>query len=202
MPPRMVVAELKMSISCPEECFQALTRRECFAAMSKWAEKVPQHPQYSISSVLETMFQRDLHEEQKQLYAHFGIINLFVLITALHMLVFHLQNAMAPPEAFQRIEKALQNWRNVWAHRKNILCQSDDVLDADSLPQMWKRSGFMEDSLEFWLLCSVILEKIRPADKREDRNTVPGRVLERFDETSMKQVNDLMKQFENVPLSG
>lgn len=81
MPPRMVVAELKMSISCPEECFQALTRRECFAAMSKWAEKVPQHPQYSISSVLETMFQRDLHEEQKQLYAHFGIINLFVLIT-------------------------------------------------------------------------------------------------------------------------
>ncbi|KAJ5203155.1 hypothetical protein N7449_005234 [Penicillium cf. viridicatum] len=207
MPPRMVVAELEMSITCPEESFQALTERDCFAALSTWAEKVPHHHQYSIASVLATMFRRDLHEEKKELYAHFGIINLFILVTeiaqkALHTLVFHLQNAMAPPEAFQRIENALQNWSKVWVHRKTILCQSDDILDADSLPQMWKRAGFMEDSLEFWLLCNVILERIKPSNEHEDWNTMPGRALKRFDETNMKQVNDLMKQFEIFSLSG
>ncbi|OQE40156.1 hypothetical protein PENCOP_c006G03600 [Penicillium coprophilum] len=202
MPPRMVVAELQMSINGPDECFQALTATECFAALNRWAENVPHHSQYSIASVLETMFQPDLPVEKKELYAHFGNINLFILVTALHTLVFQLQNAMAPPEAFRRIENALQNWRKVWAYRRLSLCHLDDAFDGNSLLHMWKRTGFMKDALEFWLLCNVILERIRPADGRDDLNTMPGRVLKRFDETNMKQVNDLMKQFENFSLSG
>lgn len=59
----------------------------------------------------------------------------------------------------------------------------------------------MKDASEFWLLCRVILEKIRPIEQEDSTNTVPGRVLGKFDETNMKQVNDLMKQFENISLS-
>lgn len=81
MPPRMVVAELEMNITCPDECFQAPTALECFAALATWARKVPHYHQYSIASVLETMFQRDLSVEKKELYAHFGILNLFILVT-------------------------------------------------------------------------------------------------------------------------
>ncbi|KAJ5958647.1 uncharacterized protein N7479_005797 [Penicillium vulpinum] len=136
MPPRMVVAELAMSINCPDECFQALTAKECLAALTTWAEKVPRHHQYSISSVLETIFQPDLHVEKMELFAHFGNLNLFIIVTALHTLVFQLQNAMAPSEAFQRIENALQNWRKVWVHRETILCHSDDAFDNNSLLHM------------------------------------------------------------------
>ena len=112
--------------------------------------------------------------------------------------MFQLQNALAPPEAFQRIENALQNWKDIWIHRNIVLGYSDDTMEAESLPQMWKRVGFMKNAGEYWLLCRAILERIRPVEGDGSVNTVPGRVLEKFDETSMKQVNDLIKQFENV----
>lgn len=108
---------------------------------------------------------------------------------------------MAPPEAFQRIENALQNWKDVWVYRKVDFCYSDDIEDADSLPQMWKRVGFMKDSCEFWLLCCVILERIRPNEHENCTTAIPGRALQKFDQTNMKQVNDLMKQFETVSLA-
>lgn len=83
MPPRMVVSELEMGLTCPDECFQALSASECLAALKISAEKTPHLYQHSISSVLETMFQRDLTVEKKELYAHFGILNLFIMITGM-----------------------------------------------------------------------------------------------------------------------
>ncbi|QKX62667.1 uncharacterized protein TRUGW13939_09828 [Talaromyces rugulosus] len=201
MPPRMVVSELEMGLACPDECFQAPSASECLAILETWAGKTPQFYQYSIVSVLETMFRRDLSVEKKGIYAHFGILNLFIIVTALHTLVFQLQNAMAPPEAFQRIENALRSWKDVWVYRKVVLCYSDDIEDADSSFQMWKRVGFMRDACEFWLLCCVILERIRPNEHDDSTSSVPGRALTKYDQTDMKQVNDLMKQFETVSLT-
>jgi len=108
---------------------------------------------------------------------------------------------MAPPEAFQRIENALQNWKDIWVYRKVVFCHSDDADGVSTLPRMWKRAGFMKDSYEFWLLCCVILERIRPNEHESCPPAVPGRALRKFDQTDMKQVNDLMKQFEAVSLA-
>lgn len=116
-------------------------------------------------------------------------------------MVFQLQNAMAPPEAFQRIENALQNWKVVWVYRKVVFLYSDDVDGTDTLPHMWKRAGFMKYACEFWLLCSVILQRIRPNEHESCPPAVPGRALRKFDQTDMKQVNDLMKQCEEVSLT-
>lgn len=113
--------------------------------------------------------------------------------------MFQLQNAMAPPEAFQRIENALQNWKVIWVYRKVVFCYSDDVEDTGCLSHMWKRSGFMKDSYEFWLLCCVILERIRPNE--HGLPAVPRRAFQKFDQTNMKQVNDLVNQFEGVSLA-
>ncbi|KAJ9245289.1 hypothetical protein DTO169E5_1156 [Paecilomyces variotii] len=201
MPPRMVVSELEMGLTCPDECFQALSASECLEALKRWAGKVPNFYQFSIASVLETMFQRDLSVEKKELYAKFGILNLFIIVTALHTLVFQLQNAMAPPEAFQRIENALQNWKEVWIYRKTVFCYSDDIEDTNSVAEMWRRVGFMKDSDEFWLLCCLVLERIRPNEHEKCTPAVPGRAFQKFDQTDMKQVNDLMKQFETVTLT-
>ncbi|CAI7613728.1 unnamed protein product [Penicillium pancosmium] len=200
MPPRMVVSELEMGFTCPDECFQAFGASDCLAELKIWVEKVPLFYQYSITSVLERTFERDLSLETKELYGHFGILSLFIIITALHTLVFQLQNAMAPPEAFQRIENALENWKDIWVSRKVHCSYSDDIEDADSLPQMWKRVGFMKDSCEFWLLCCVILERIRPKNDDDCNPAVPVRALHKLDQTNMKQVNDLMKQFETFLL--
>ena len=83
MPPRIVVAEMRMNITCPEECFQALTAPECFTALAEWTNNVPEYHQYSIASLLETMLQPNLSLKKKELYAHFGILNLFMLITGM-----------------------------------------------------------------------------------------------------------------------
>lgn len=115
-------------------------------------------------------------------------------------MVFQLQNAMAPPEAFQRIENALENWKDIWVCRKVVFSYSDDTEDAESIHQMWKRVGFMKDACEFWLLCGVILERIRPKDDGNCIPVVPERALEQLDQTNMKQVNDLIKMFETVLL--
>ena len=77
----MVVSELEMGLTCPEECFQAPSASECLAALKIWAGKVPKFYQYSIASILETMFQEDLIIEKKELYAHFGTLNLFITVT-------------------------------------------------------------------------------------------------------------------------
>ena len=83
MPPRMVVSELEMGLACPDECFQAPSASECLAILETWAGKTPQFYQYSIVSVLETMFRRDLSVEKKGIYAHFGILNLFIIVTGM-----------------------------------------------------------------------------------------------------------------------
>lgn len=80
-PPRMVVSELEMGLTCPDECFHAPSASECLAALRIWTRKVPNFAQYSIASVIETMFQNDLSVEKKELYAHFGMLNLFTIVT-------------------------------------------------------------------------------------------------------------------------
>jgi len=77
----MVVSELEMGLACPDECFHAPSASECLTALRVWAGKVPNFSQYSVASVIETMFQNDLSVEKKELYAHFGMLNLFTMVT-------------------------------------------------------------------------------------------------------------------------
>jgi len=78
--------------------------------------------------------------------------------------------------------------------------------------QMWKRVGFTRHAPEFWLLAKIVLERLE-ADRRQPEGThssgnecgniidvlsLGSPVLDKYDETSMGQVNDIITMFQRL----
>jgi hypothetical protein len=86
---------------------------------------------------------------------------------------------------------------------------------------MWKRIGFVRHASEYWLLASLMLDKISAAATKPKSPEFVSRaltdhastsividpgggtkgfepVLERYDETSMRQVNELLADFQKM----
>ncbi|KAL6364281.1 hypothetical protein LRP88_02200 [Fusarium phalaenopsidis] len=77
---------------------------------------------------------------------------------------------------------------------------------------MWKRIGFMRHSPEFWLLATVVVDRISSTsdmrwgmgtailgDSGSGSGTSAEPILAVIDQTSMRQVNDLITEFQNMP---
>ena len=79
---------------------------------------------------------------------------------------------------------------------------------------MWQRIGFTRFASEYWLLAKLIVERITNQARRgqdglmtnanltttRDREESPTSILDKYDETSMQQVNDLIADFQRVAL--
>lgn len=76
-PPRMVVSELKMDMTCPEACFQAQSAEECFIAPKQWASTPFWRHHLSIAAVVKNICPRELPPESVTEYAKLGSLNLF-----------------------------------------------------------------------------------------------------------------------------
>ena len=80
---------------------------------------------------------------------------------------------------------------------------------------MWKRNGFCRFCPDYWLLASLKLERLASAadsQSHEDIRQSPGNegellddddgpsdpILNKYDQTSMRQVNDLIAEFQRV----
>lgn len=84
-----------------------------------------------------------------------------------------------------------------------------DVLATDNA---WRRIGFCRHAHECWLLTSVIIDKIERWDTSGSdgmraqkspmevpgEGTTPHPILTRYDQTSMRQINDLIADFQKV----
>ena len=73
---------------------------------------------------------------------------------------------------------------------------------------MWKRVGFSRFGIEYWYLAKMVTARIAssqapPVDSRSDstpETVVKDGILEKYDETSMQQVNELISEFQKVIL--
>jgi hypothetical protein len=81
---------------------------------------------------------------------------------------------------------------------------------------MWQRIGFMRFASEYWLLAKLIVERINQNTRQNDHASMgtgddsaapfpeidgsPPTLLENYDETSMRQVNALIADFQKVVL--
>jgi hypothetical protein len=81
---------------------------------------------------------------------------------------------------------------------------SSDTMEHTSA---WKRIGFLQYSPEYWLLGEAIVSRLSSAvsvlplsHTAVPDATAPGPVLGDYDQTSMRQVNDLIAEFQNVRL--
>lgn len=79
---------------------------------------------------------------------------------------------------------------------------------------MWKRIGFVRHASEFWLLASLMMDRIAALNASQTVNNT-GKDLNginpleddyldplpnKYDQTSMRQVNDLISDFQKVQI--
>jgi hypothetical protein len=123
---------------------------------------------------------------------------------ALQCIVFNLHTALAYiSHDTLHIRNALDGWYKAWNARSN-LGQSEAVQD-NSQAEGWRRDGFIRHADEFRALALMSLDDVdssgrkgtgKPSDKNNSRS--PYGLLDQYDETSMRQVADLMLAFQSL----
>ena len=81
MPPRVLPSELGADLVCPEACFQARTKADCFNHLRAWMS----HPLWrdrrlSTAEALNIISSRELDSETVQFFTQLGEVNLGILI--------------------------------------------------------------------------------------------------------------------------
>jgi hypothetical protein len=112
--------------------------------------------------------------------------------------IYQLQNALAPPTAFENIERGMKTWKIAW-DQMHVLYNMDDGHDDEVSDECWRRDGFMKSASEFWLLCNVLMESIRSDTGKH--NGLVKRTLGKYDQTDMDQVRQLIAQFNAMKMA-
>lgn len=125
---------------------------------------------------------------------------------------FNIQATLLP------LSHALDNWINIWQVYSGGLqhLSVHDPLAGEAITpsNMWKRIGFSRFADEYWLLAKLITEKMKMSAQRSDPHSRPAAlgaaasnmpsddeaILTKYDETSMRQVNSLIADFQRILL--
>ncbi|KAL3469499.1 hypothetical protein BJX99DRAFT_268149 [Aspergillus californicus] len=194
-PPKVSVSELNIDPVCSERCFQAPTAAECFHHLSQGNITTP-ITKYSITALVSQMCHGTLSEGDTAYIAHLGNLNLFILVSAFHTLLFHARNTFAPQAAILPIQQGLNNWKTVWT-RHEVLTQSHEHYPTPE--NCWQRTGFIQYAPEYCTLAQAIISSVQTLGDPKSSASL-GLPLSRFDENDMKQVNDFLKWVSNVGL--
>ena len=134
---------------------------------------------------------------------------------AAHSLVFQHQNSIGECRNLTAIRHALDNWKPIWETYCSKLSSTPphnmvpgDVLTPENA---WRRIGFSRHAHEYWLLAGVIIDRLEGADKTggeggqrqkspEEEGAASDPILTRYDQTSMRQVNDLIADFQKFQI--
>lgn len=100
------------------------------------------------------------------------------------------------------IRTALDNWIIIWqiySDQGAATPRHDPVHGQIITPHiMWKRIGFSRYAYEYWTLAKLIVDRIAATAYMDDDDASPASLLPRYDDTSMKQVNDLITEFQKI----
>ncbi|KAL4794365.1 hypothetical protein BDV19DRAFT_379494 [Aspergillus venezuelensis] len=189
LPPRMVIKEMKIHTAVPEACFQATAADECY--------------------------------EQTQLCAFQMICNNRLEVAACDALA-----ALKPLNRFVLTSGQSVNQSAIWQQFASSLVPGiispHVTVNHNDLEHeaMWKRVGFCSYCPEYWLLASLMTDKLtgRGGSATCTGTGNPGMmhelglgllddgpldsILNKYDQTSMRQVNDLILSLPNFGLRG
>lgn len=133
-------------------------------------------------------------------------------------MIFQQQNFLGVAGQLDHIRTGLQNWITIWDRYFDDWLSSpggaysETCLSPDT---MWKRVGFVRFSPEYWLLGTLLIDRIL-VTAEQARQKASGRgmlestmdsggrtrgksvepILDKYDQTSMRQVNDLIADFQ------
>ncbi|KAL4861873.1 hypothetical protein BDV12DRAFT_207682 [Aspergillus spectabilis] len=197
-PPKVSISELNFDPVCPERCFQAQTAAECFLHLFERDIISSPLASLSIKALVSRICHTDIDAAEREYTAGLGKLNLFVIVSAFHTLLFHARNTFTPQAATIPIQQGLNNWKTIWNQHEtaNSLHQLS-YSDLPSAKESWKRTGFMEYAPEYWTLAQAIILSAQQTqaicDSEASSNSGLGMMLSRFDENDMKQLNRFIK---------
>ncbi|KAH8721710.1 hypothetical protein BGZ61DRAFT_571798 [Ilyonectria robusta] len=154
-PPRMMLSELNIDLTCPDACFEANSAEECFILLYDSKPNGADHPSLNISTTLELLCRTDCDDLES--LKHLSILNMFTIVTALHYLIFHFQATLADLSQATPAEVGLSKWISLW-HQGACLPEME-LRRFPSCEDMWKRVGFMQFAPEYYLLSRIMLDR-------------------------------------------
>jgi hypothetical protein len=137
-------------------------------------------------------------------------------------MIFQYQNSLGVAGQLVPIRNGLRNWIAVWEQYFDSWSSSYPQDASLPLETMWKRMGFIRFAPEYWLLGILLTDRIsatttQAQDKIHDGVDANGTplqnpaiagssvqakpvepILEKYDQTSMRQVNDLITDFQRL----
>lgn len=233
----MVIMEMDMDMAWPEAAFQACTAEKCAQEVQNWLQRSPMVANMVLRDAVELFYKEPIDMRLCMDFADLGPLNLFAIVACnelrthslnlgpnalttwmpadFHSSVFLRQNSFAARDC-SAIHTALSNWKMVWEayssqvsnHPPHAMVPRDQAIPGLN---MWKRIGFMRHSPEFWLLATVVVDRLSPPGARTEPSTSSGNaisgmkhaagpLLAEYDQTSMRQVNDLIAKFQKVQI--
>ncbi|GAD95994.1 hypothetical protein PVAR5_4643 [Paecilomyces variotii No. 5] len=218
-PPRMTIKEMKMHMAVPEACFQATSPNDCFETIQLILPEDNQYWDISFRSAFESLCKSHVPPRSLHNLGSLGPLNLFALASAIHCLVFQHRNSFDGCQLPSAIHNSLRNWKDAWDVFSSAYSSSPSahvtVDSTDLRPDiMWKRLGFSRFCPEYWSLASLIVDQLILRDTSEERsdqyaqgqgsnpldNLVSEKILDKYDQTSMRQVNDLIGEFQKFQI--
>ncbi|KAL2831568.1 hypothetical protein BDW59DRAFT_131602 [Aspergillus cavernicola] len=219
LPPRMVIKEMKIHTPVPEACFQAMSADECYEQIGLF---LPAHSPYwtiSLCTAFQTLCKDNLGISARDGLAALGPLSLFALASAIHSLIFQYRNSWGGVQLLSPIHNALNNWKAIWQQFTAALVPGMSphvTVDHNNIrpESMWKRVGFCSYCPEYWLLANLMTDKLTARNATGDMVAGTANELERlddgpldsilnkYDQTSMRQVNDLILSLSDFRIAG
>lgn len=140
------------------------------------------------------------------------IVERSLILVAIHSQIFQYRSSVSSFQNLTPISNTLRNWRAVWDVFAATSASGESphiTVDMDFLrpDNAWKRIGFCRHCPEYWLLAKLMADRlsllgsIAKEDEQvllDDGPTDP--ILRSYDQTSMRQVNDLILGFQTFQL--
>ncbi|KAJ5124440.1 uncharacterized protein N7515_008265 [Penicillium bovifimosum] len=209
LPPRMVIKEMRMHMATPESCFQATTADECHQQIQLFLPARSIYWTISFRGSFEAICKDELPVTIRQLLASLGPSNLFALTSAIHSQIFQFRSAVGGFQLRAPIRNALTHWRDIWHTFSSTFPQGitphTTIEDPHIQPEdLWRRMGFFRFAPEYWLLANLMADRL--AASRTETGLGPldegplDPILNQYDQTSMRQINDLIMGFQTFQI--
>ncbi|KAJ5970908.1 uncharacterized protein N7479_000826 [Penicillium vulpinum] len=202
LPPRMVIKEIRMHMATPEACFQATTADQCHHQLQLFLPARSLYWTISFRGSFESLCKDDLSVNIRHLLA----------TLAIHSQIFQFRSAVGSFQLRDPIRNALSNWRDIWHLFSSTFPQGitphTTIEDHHIQPEeLWKRMGFCRYAPEYWLLAHLMADRLavlgtsKPENELEplDKGLLDP-ILNRYDQTSMRQINDLIMGFQTFQI--
>ncbi|KAJ5308385.1 hypothetical protein N7476_009041 [Penicillium atrosanguineum] len=211
LPPRLVIKEMKMHMASPEVCFQAPTAAQCHDQIQLHLPAGSLYWSFSLRGAFETLSQNSLPPTMSQALADLGHLNLFALTSAIHSQIFQYRSSVSTWQNLTPIHNTLRNWRSAWQLFSSTaffsvsphITVNDQHLDPET---MWKRVGFPRFCHEYWLLANLMADRLVALGSLQGTDLAAlgegplDPILNKYDQTSMRQVNDLIMGFQTFQI--